>query len=124
MLLLTSRPRRSKALGLPDDCEALTTLRRFRDEVMLKSHSGRRDVAKYYATAPAVVATIDRLPNAPAIYRSIYGEYLSPPWRPSMRDGSGRLMFHLPALVDEAERPVPPLIATPRPNDRRSKVRR
>jgi len=66
------------ALGLPDDCEVLTTLRRFRDEVMLKSHSGRRDVAEYYATAPAVVATIDRLPDAPAIYRSIYGEYLAP----------------------------------------------
>jgi hypothetical protein len=66
------------SLGLPDDCEALTTLRRFRDEVMLTFPSGRREVAEYYKTAPAIVAAINRRPEAPAIYRSIFNESLAP----------------------------------------------
>jgi hypothetical protein len=66
------------SLGLPDDCATLTTLRHFRDEVLLKSPSGRSEVAAYYATAPAIVSVIDRLPDARAIYRRIYEEHLAP----------------------------------------------
>jgi hypothetical protein len=67
-----------RSLGLPDDCATLTTLRHFRDEVLLKSPSGRSEVAAYYATAPAIVSVIDRLADARAIYRRIYEEFLAP----------------------------------------------
>jgi hypothetical protein len=66
------------ALGLPDDCAELTVLRRFRDEVLLRCPSGRRDVQEYYATAPAIVAAIDRLPEAGAIYRHLYRQSIAP----------------------------------------------
>ena len=40
------------ALGLADDCDELMQLRRFRDEILLKSHRGAQDVREYYAAAP------------------------------------------------------------------------
>jgi hypothetical protein len=47
-------------VGLADDCFELTALRRFRDEVMARTGSGRADIALYYRTAPAILAEIDR----------------------------------------------------------------
>jgi hypothetical protein len=66
------------ARGLADDCDELQTLRRFRDEVLLRHTSGRRLVARYYETAPAVVAAIERLPERRAIYDQIYATYVRP----------------------------------------------
>lgn len=47
-------------IGLPDDCFELTTLRRFRDDIMMATADGRADVARYYAEAPRIVAAIRR----------------------------------------------------------------
>ncbi len=47
-------------VGLPDDCVELTTLRRFRDGVMMATAGGRADVARYYALAPAILTEIAR----------------------------------------------------------------
>lgn len=44
--------------GLPDDCHELTTLRRFRDEVLLSSREGRTLVENYYNEAPSLVPFI------------------------------------------------------------------
>jgi hypothetical protein len=66
------------SLGLPDDCDELTLLRRFRDEVLLVSPSGRLAVEEYYATAPRIVAAIDRLPHAGAIYRQLFYQNIAP----------------------------------------------
>jgi hypothetical protein len=44
--------------GLPDDCHELTTLRRFRDEVLLFSREGRTLVEDYYNEAPSLVPFI------------------------------------------------------------------
>jgi hypothetical protein len=66
------------ALGLPDDCAELTALRRFRDEVLLSCAAGRHEVREYYATAPAIVAAIDRLPDAGAVYRHLYRQSIAP----------------------------------------------
>jgi hypothetical protein len=66
------------ALGLPDDCAELTVLRHFRDEVLLRCPPGRRDVQEYYATAPAILAAIDRLPDAGAVYRHLYRQNIAP----------------------------------------------
>ena len=47
-----------EVVGLPDDCFELTALRRFRDRVMRASPAGRRDVERYYRTAPAILAAM------------------------------------------------------------------
>lgn len=64
--------------GLPDDCEELTILRRFRDTVLLADAADRADVAEYYATAPAIVAAIDARPDADAIYDQLYDRLIRP----------------------------------------------
>lgn len=67
-----------RAQGLPDDCAELTTLRRFRDEVVRATPEGARQVAEYYATAPGIVARIDRRDDAEAIYAAIHRTYIRP----------------------------------------------
>jgi hypothetical protein len=66
------------SLGLPDDCEALTTLRWFRDHVLLQTPAGAADVETYYHLAPRVVAAIDRRPDAAAVYRALYERAIEP----------------------------------------------
>ena len=46
------------ALGLPDECEELQTLRWFRDNV-LTDEAGLALVGRYYEQAPAIVRAID-----------------------------------------------------------------
>jgi hypothetical protein len=66
------------ALGLPDDCAELTVLRRFRDEVLLTTAAGRGAVQEYYATAPGIVAAINRLPDAAAVYHRLFDQAIAP----------------------------------------------
>ena len=66
------------ALGLPDDCEELQTLRWYRDEVLLRDPAHLKDVEAYYTSAPAVVAAIDALPEAQEIYAGIYRDGVAP----------------------------------------------
>lgn len=65
-------------LGLPDDCHMLNTLRKFRDDVLLNSAEGRRDVAEYYAIAPKIVSGINQLHDAAQIYNHLYTQWLYP----------------------------------------------
>lgn len=67
-----------RGMGLSDDCWELRLLRRFRDEVLLARPEGRAEVREYYAIAPLIVAAIDRLDNADAIYRDILARHLTP----------------------------------------------
>ena len=64
--------------GLPDDCEELRVLRRFRDEVLLQTADGRRDVAEYYRLAPPIVAMVARRPDARELLNGWYGQYIRP----------------------------------------------
>jgi hypothetical protein len=66
------------ALGLPDDCEPLLKLRRFRDTFLLASPGGAADVAAYYRTAPAIVRAIERGPGSQAVYREIFDRHIVP----------------------------------------------
>ncbi len=68
----------TKALGLPDNCDELTTLRQFRDTYMLGFEEGRAEVREYYAKAPKIVEVISTKPDAPIIYRRIFEEIVSP----------------------------------------------
>ncbi len=66
------------ALGKPDDCHELTTLRRFRDTYMKDDAERAADVCRYYHTAPKIVAAIDALENAGDIYAAMYDELVLP----------------------------------------------
>lgn len=48
----------SEALGLPDDCWELETLRKFRDGPLQSLDGGPSLIARYYAEAPAIVETL------------------------------------------------------------------
>ena len=63
-------------LGLPDDCEELETLRKYRDDVLLLTHEGRRDIESYYRQAPEIVRRLEGLANCEQVYSVIYRSYL------------------------------------------------
>jgi hypothetical protein len=52
-----------ESAGLPDDCRELTVLRRFRDGYVAHLPDGAALIAEYYATAPHIVARIQRSPD-------------------------------------------------------------
>jgi hypothetical protein len=62
-----------EARGLPDDCEELTVLRRFRDEYVRNEPGGEALIAHYYDVAPRIVAALDERPDRAAILDWIYG---------------------------------------------------
>jgi hypothetical protein len=82
------------SLGLPDDCEALSRMRAFRDDVLLSTRQGRRDVAAYYATAPAIVAAIDRSADPSTAYRELHDRWLEPAVR-ALREGRAEAAYEL-----------------------------
>jgi hypothetical protein len=64
------------ALGLPDDCDELATLRWYRDAILLPSEPGRREVEAYYAVAPSIVEAINRRPDCRRVYEGLYWQYI------------------------------------------------
>lgn len=58
--------------GLPDDCEELTVLRKFRDNYMRNLPEGESLIQKYYEVAPGIVAAINRSPKRRDIYEELY----------------------------------------------------
>ena len=56
-------------IGLADDCWELRTLRRFRDDWLVRQDGGAQDIASYYAHAPAIAA---RLRDDPRALVSLY----------------------------------------------------
>lgn len=67
-----------KDQGKPDDCDELTILRKYRDEILLPSYVGKQAVQEYYAIAPAIVKAIDAMgeEKASAIYTFLNAVYL------------------------------------------------
>lgn len=66
------------ARGLPDQCEELQTLRSFRDEYLVRQPSGQAEIEQYYALAPRIVTAINQLPNATAVWNTVYQELVEP----------------------------------------------
>jgi len=58
--------------GLPDDCEELTLLRRYRDTYLRNSETGVSAVEHYYEIAPSIATAINDDPDAKTIYHWIY----------------------------------------------------
>ncbi len=67
--------------GLPDDCFELTTLRKFRDDVMATRLEGRTDIEEYKRVAPEIVRRLDLIGNPSAVnqvYSRIYHATILP----------------------------------------------
>ena len=60
------------AMGLPDDCLELGTLRWFRDRVLLPTKEGKRAVRQYYDEAPEIVQAVNRDAEAGGVWKSVY----------------------------------------------------
>ncbi|MBQ7776014.1 MAG: hypothetical protein IJ379_08835 [Lachnospiraceae bacterium] len=65
-----------KYKGLPDDCYELNIMRRFRDEVLLKSVSGKAIVEHYYEIAPFIVEKLEKNSNKNIILDEMYNTIL------------------------------------------------
>jgi hypothetical protein len=65
-------------LNKQDDCYELSALRQFRDTYMQDTKERQLLVAKYYHTAPAIVASIDTQPKAKEKYYEIWNKYIEP----------------------------------------------
>lgn len=60
--------------GLPDDCDELTDLRRFRDTYLQKTPEGRLLVEEYYRIAPGIVVRLKASPEKERWLEMIYQE--------------------------------------------------
>lgn len=67
-----------KTRGMADDCYELTVLRHFRDNYMASLPTGKMDILEYYATAPLIVAAINKEPNATDIFNQMYIDLVVP----------------------------------------------
>lgn len=65
-----------EARHLPDNCEELETLRRFRDTWLQENHPC--DVPYYYAVAPRIVATINARKDSADVWNKLYNELVMP----------------------------------------------
>jgi hypothetical protein len=57
--------------GLADDCTEMRMMRRLRDEYVGKLPIGPALIQEYYATAPALVERINKLPNRVAVLNGV-----------------------------------------------------
>ena len=67
-----------EAMGLPDDCEELTTLRQFRDNWLAKQPGGQEEIEEYYRIAPRIVKAIRTKNEAKDVFSSIYRSMVLP----------------------------------------------
>ena len=63
-----------KYFGLKDNCYELETLRKFRDNYLLKSGEGRELVNQYYEHAPALVKQLESAPNKKQLFKSVFSD--------------------------------------------------
>lgn len=67
-----------ETLGLEDDCYTLQTLRKFRDEYLLKTNVGRSFVEEYYKTARTLCAKIRGRTDAQEYISRLYERFILP----------------------------------------------
>ena len=67
-----------RARGLPDDCEELTVLRRYRDDYLRTHAGGEEAIREYYEIAPGIVGRINQRQDADTIWNSVYEETILP----------------------------------------------
>ncbi len=65
-------------LGKADNCAELTVLRKFRDEVLKTSATGKKLIKEYYNIAPGIVKAIAVRSDKKMIYTKIYEQMILP----------------------------------------------
>lgn len=68
----------AKAIGLPDDCDELMTLRHFRDSVLSSNSTGESILEEYYRVAPGMVESIESKADSILIYKKVYEHLIAP----------------------------------------------
>lgn len=67
------------AMGLPDNCHELETLRSFRDGyIMNEVDCGENVIKDYYSTAPQIVENVNSLENHEEIWKALYENEIVP----------------------------------------------
>lgn len=66
-----------EARGLPDDCEELTILRRFRSDFVSAQQDGQQLLAQYASIAPTIVQRVAASPQRQELFERIYAELVS-----------------------------------------------
>ncbi len=64
--------------GLSDDCDELTTMRLFRDDVIETDPAFRQKVIEYYEYAPRIVEAIEHRDDKDDILDDLYKKMISP----------------------------------------------
>ena len=65
-----------EAEGLSDNCLELKILRKFRDDFVLKTEKGEREIEEYYRIAPIIVSKINSHENSQEIYKTLFGSMI------------------------------------------------
>lgn len=66
------------ARGLPDNARQLEVLRRFRDEYVAHRPDGPDLIARYYAAAPGILASIGARADSQQLLRAVFEELVEP----------------------------------------------
>lgn len=91
-----------ETLNLPDDCEPLRILRRYRDRYMKADPARRALVAEYYRTAPAIAAKIKTRKDSREFAERLYCEFIHPAIVSIRRGYYGRALTIYRALIEAA----------------------
>ena len=67
-----------EAMGKPDDCLELTTLRNFRDTWLVEQPGGKEEIQRYYEVAPVIVERIRQKGNPGKLFEEIYQTLVAP----------------------------------------------
>ena len=67
-----------KAKGLPDDCEELQILRKYRDGWLRSTNNGEQEIRDYYRIAPEIVNAINERPDAQNVWETVYRDLVLP----------------------------------------------
>ena len=67
-----------RILGKPDNCTELNMLRKFRDEILKSSVTGKKLIQDYYEVAPKIVHAIALKKQQKEIYTEIYDQMIVP----------------------------------------------
>lgn len=61
-----------KYYGLADNCYELETLRKFRDQYLMKSQDGKDLITQYYEIAPSLVKKLESSPNRERLFSEVF----------------------------------------------------
>ena len=67
-----------ETMGLPDNCQELTILRKFRDEWLFRQPGGENEIKEYYKIAPSIVSSINKETDRKDVFKKIYEDLVAP----------------------------------------------